>query len=34
MDMLLREATLADAALIAQLTREAWRGRVAASAAT
>jgi len=30
MDVLLREATLADAALVAQLTRQAWRGRVAA----
>lgn len=30
MDVLLREAALSDAALIAQLTREAWRGRVAA----
>ena len=30
MDVLLREATLADAPLMAQLTRDAWRGRVAA----
>jgi ribosomal protein S18 acetylase RimI-like enzyme len=29
MDVLLQEATLADAALIAQMTRQAWSGRVA-----
>jgi ribosomal protein S18 acetylase RimI-like enzyme len=30
MNVLLQEATLADAALIAQMTRQAWDGRVAA----
>jgi ribosomal protein S18 acetylase RimI-like enzyme len=29
MDVLLQDASLADAALIARLTRDAWRGRVA-----
>ena len=31
MELLVREATLEDAALIAQLTRDCWRGRVAPS---